>query len=45
MVSIVVIPDGGIHLHARKLTLIHPVTKELLVFEASPPNDVLWNGV
>ena len=38
-------PDGGIHLHARKLTLIHPVTKELLVFEASPPNDVLWNEV
>jgi len=36
-------PDGGIHLHARKLTLMHPVTKETLMFIAPTPNDVIWN--
>jgi 23S rRNA pseudouridine1911/1915/1917 synthase len=35
--------DGSIHLHARKLNLIHPVTKEMLEFIASPPADVLWD--
>jgi len=38
-------PDGGIHLHARKLSLIHPTTKEDLSFEASLPKDKLWNLV
>lgn len=36
-------PDGSIHLHARKLRLTHPVTKEILEFVAPPPEDVLWN--
>ena len=36
-------PDGGIHLHARQLVLVHPVTKENMVFTAPPPDDVLWN--
>jgi 23S rRNA pseudouridine1911/1915/1917 synthase len=36
-------PDGGIHLHARKLVLSHPVTKESLSFTAPTPNDVIWN--
>jgi 23S rRNA pseudouridine1911/1915/1917 synthase len=36
-------PDGGIHLHARKLVLTHPVTKESLSFTAPTPNDVIWN--
>lgn len=36
-------PDGGIHLHARQLVLVHPVTKENMVFTAPTPNDVLWN--
>jgi 23S rRNA pseudouridine1911/1915/1917 synthase len=36
-------PDGGIHLHARKLVLKHPVTKESLSFTAPTPNDVIWN--
>lgn len=38
-------PDGGIHLHARKLTLEHPVTKEKMTFVAKTPNEVLWNEV
>ncbi len=38
-------PDGGIHLHARKLILTHPVTKEILTFEAQVPNDVIWKAV
>lgn len=36
-------PDGGIHLHARKVEFIHPVKKEPLIIEAKPPDDVLWN--
>ena len=36
-------PDGGIHLHARRLEFIHPVTKENLVIEAKvPQNDAVW---
>jgi len=36
--------DGSIHLHARKLTLIHPVRKEKLTILAPPPSDPLWNS-
>jgi 23S rRNA pseudouridine1911/1915/1917 synthase len=35
--------DGSIHLHARKLTLTHPVKKETLSIVAPPPKDVLWD--
>ena len=35
--------DGSIHLHARKLELIHPVKKEPIEILAEPPNDVVWN--
>jgi 23S rRNA pseudouridine1911/1915/1917 synthase len=38
-------PNGGIHLHARKLVLTHPVTKDLLEIIAPVPDDVLWNLV
>lgn len=38
-------PDGGIHLHARKLVFIHPVTKENVVIIAPTPNDVIWNAI
>lgn len=38
-------PDGGIHLHARKLVLTHPVTKEVLQIIAPVPNDVIWNCI
>ena len=36
-------PDGGIHLHARKLEIIHPVTKEIITFSAPTPKDSIWN--
>ena len=38
-------PDGGIHLHARRLTFVHPVTKEQISLTAAPPNDPLWNAI
>ena len=38
-------PDGGIHLHARKLVFIHPVSKENLAIIAPVPNDVVWNAI
>ena len=34
-------PDGGIHLHARKLFFIHPVSKEPLSIIAPVPDDVI----
>jgi 23S rRNA pseudouridine1911/1915/1917 synthase len=36
--------DGGIHLHARKLTFIHPVKKEEILIEAPTPDDPIWNA-
>lgn len=36
--------DGSIHLHARELSLIHPVKKEALTFTATPPADPVWNA-
>ncbi|MFV8333296.1 RluA family pseudouridine synthase [Flavobacterium sp. GSP14] len=38
-------PDGGIHLHARKLVFVHPVTKENLEILATTPDDVIWNAI
>lgn len=38
-------PDGGIHLHARKLIFIHPVSKENLEIVAPTPNNSVWNAV
>jgi 23S rRNA pseudouridine1911/1915/1917 synthase len=35
--------DGGIHLHAKKLTLKHPVSKEVITFTAATPFDAIWN--
>ena len=37
--------DGGIHLHARKLAFIHPVSKENIEIIAPTPNEVLWKSV
>ncbi len=34
---------GGIALHARALTIPHPITKENITFVADPPRDPLWN--
>jgi 23S rRNA pseudouridine1911/1915/1917 synthase len=38
-------PDGGIHLHARKLAFIHPVSKENIEIIAPVPNDVVWKAI
>ena len=38
-------PDGGIHLHARKLHFIHPVSKEEITIIAPTPKDVIWNAI
>ena len=37
-------PDGGIHLHARGLSFIHPVSNEKIQVEAPMPDDPLWNA-
>ena len=36
--------DGSIHLHARKIEFIHPVSKELISVNAPTPNEVIWNA-
>jgi 23S rRNA pseudouridine1911/1915/1917 synthase len=38
-------PDGGIHLHARKLSFIHPVTKENTTIIAPVPDEVIWKAI
>lgn len=35
--------DGSIHLHARRIEFIHPVTKEMICVESNPPDEPLWN--
>ncbi len=37
--------DGSIHLHARKLTFVHPTTKETITVEAPVPDDTLWQMI
>ena len=34
--------DGSIHLHARKISFMHPVKKEPITITARPPRDTLW---
>lgn len=36
--------DGSIHLHARLLSFIHPVSKERVEFLAPAPSDPIWNA-
>ena len=38
-------PDGGIHLHARKLILTHPVSKEIITFNAEVPKNIIWQSI
>ena len=38
-------PDGGIHLHARQLEFIHPVTKEIINLTAPTPKEVIWDAI
>ena len=35
--------DGGIHLHAKKVQFIHPVSKDSITINASLPDEKLWN--
>ena len=37
-------PDGSICLHARRVSFIHPVSKELIELEAPLPEGNLWKG-
>lgn len=34
--------DASIHLHARKLSFIHPIKNEQVELIATPPNEALW---
>tara|TARA_R110002126_G_scaffold152203_4_gene299311 strand:- start:11790 stop:12476 length:687 start_codon:yes stop_codon:yes gene_type:complete len=36
--------DGSIHLHARKIEFIHPVSKEKILVTAPTPNEVIWRA-
>ena len=36
-------PDRSIHLHSRKVDLVHPVKKEKLSIIADTPDDPIWN--
>ena len=36
-------PDGGISLHARRITFVHPIRKEPLTVEAPVPST--WKGI
>lgn len=36
--------DGSIHLHARKIEFIHPVSKELIKITAPTPKEPIWNA-
>lgn len=38
-------PDGGIHLHARKLKFTHPVSKVAIEIIAQVPEDVIWKSI
>lgn len=35
--------DKSIHLHARRIELMHPVKNEMITIIADPPDDVVWN--
>ena len=37
-------PDGSICLHARRISFVHPVSKEMIEVEAPVPPTNLWQG-
>lgn len=37
-------PDGGIHLHSRQLSFVHPVRKKVMNFVAELPEEPLWRA-
>ena len=38
-------PGGGIHLHAREVSFMHPVKQMPVTIIAEPPADTLWDAV
>jgi len=36
--------NGSIHLHARSLSFIHPVTGVQITITAPPPSDPIWQA-
>jgi 23S rRNA pseudouridine1911/1915/1917 synthase len=38
-------PDGGIHLHARRISFIHPVSQERIEVLAPLPEEALWRAL
>lgn len=36
-------PDGSIHLHARSVNFVHPVTKNMVSVTAPLPEETVWN--
>ena len=38
-------PDGGISLHARSLSFIHPVSRQPVIITAPVPDDALWHAL
>ncbi len=38
-------PDGGISLHARSVSFLHPVTRLPLTITAPTPSDTLWSAL
>lgn len=38
-------PDGGISLHAREISFIHPISKQPIHIEAPTPDDNLWKAL
>ncbi len=36
-------PDASIHLHARKVKFMHPVSREMMEIKAPPPSDAIWD--
>jgi 23S rRNA pseudouridine1911/1915/1917 synthase len=36
-------PDGSIHLHARRITFMHPVKNIEIDIIANPPSETIWN--
>jgi 23S rRNA pseudouridine1911/1915/1917 synthase len=37
-------PDASIHLHARQISFIHPVSNEIIEVTAPLPEDAIWNA-
>lgn len=36
-------PDASIHLHARMVKFVHPVSREIMEIKAPPPSDAIWD--